>query len=115
MTQEIEEQTDGQIDRQSGGLKHVNKQEYLHCMESDMALEMKAETIQIALTLSSYHDNQPPELGGKSHERSGRREEERPACPGFTVFQVLHVSSHCTQVTSVMQWQLHAQCKRRNN
>lgn len=35
-----------------------------------MVLEMKAETMQIALILSSYHDDQPPELGGKSHERS---------------------------------------------
>lgn len=35
-----------------------------------MVLEMKAETMQIALTLSSYHDDQPPELGGKSLERS---------------------------------------------
>lgn len=39
-------------------------------MDNDMVLEMKAETMQIALTLCSYHDDQPPELGGKSQERS---------------------------------------------
>lgn len=39
-------------------------------MDNDMVLEMKAETMQIALPLSSYHGDQPPELGGKSQERS---------------------------------------------
>lgn len=39
-------------------------------MDNDMALGMKAETMQITLTLSSYHDDQPSELGGESQERS---------------------------------------------
>lgn len=46
-----------------------------------MVLEMKAETMQIALTLSCYHDDQPPELGGKSQERSaGGRGGTREVC-----------------------------------
>lgn len=56
------------IDWQSGGAGHTNKQEYLYCMDNDMVLEMKAETMQIALTFSCYHGDQPPELGGKSQE-----------------------------------------------
>ena len=74
-------------------------------MDNDVVLEMKAETMQIALTLGSYHDDQPPELGGKSQERSGRRGEagqKRCVCPGFTVCQVLHVSPHCAQVVPVL-------------
>lgn len=70
--------------RQAGGrtnrltitqAEHTYKHEYLYCMDNDMVLEMKAETMQIALTLSCYHDDQPPELGGKSQERSARERE----------------------------------------
>lgn len=74
-------------------------------MDNDMVLEIKAETMQIALTLSSYHDDQPPELGGKSQERSaggGGGTREVFVCPGFTVCQVLHVSPHYTQVVPVL-------------
>lgn len=74
-----------------------------------MVLEMKAETMQIALTLSSYHDDQPPELGGKSQERSagGRGGTAEVCvcvcvCPGFTVCQVLYASPQITQVVPVL-------------
>lgn len=67
---QITKQVNRQINWQSGRLVHSNKHEYLYCMDNDMVLEMKAETMQIALTLCSYHDDQPPELGGKSQERS---------------------------------------------
>lgn len=41
----------GQIEWQSGRQERTNKHEYLYCMDNDMVLEMKAETMQIALTL----------------------------------------------------------------
>lgn len=78
---QITKQVNRQINWQSGRLEHSNKHEYLYCMDNDMVLEMKAETMQIALTLCSYHDDQPPEVGGKSQERSaGGRGGTRELC-----------------------------------
>lgn len=53
-----------------GRLQRTNKHGCMYCIDNDMVLEMKAETMQMALTRCSYHDDQPPELGGKSRERS---------------------------------------------
>ena len=61
---------DTQIDWQSDRLEKAYKHHYLYYMDNDTVLEMKAETMQIALTFSCYHDDQLPELGGKSPERS---------------------------------------------
>ena len=51
--QETDRQTGGRTKTggQSGRLERANKHEYLYCMDNDMVLEMKAETMQIALTL----------------------------------------------------------------
>lgn len=69
-------------------------------MDNGVVLGMKAGTMQVALALSCYHDNQPPELGGKSQERSaGGRSGTREVC--VLVFQVLYVSRH-TQVIPVL-------------
>lgn len=68
-----------------------------------MVLEMKAVTMQIALTLSSYHDNQPPELGGKSQERR----DKRGVCVLVSQFAkssmhllMTHKSSQCCAMTA---------------
>lgn len=85
-----------------------------------MVLEMKAETMQIALTLSSYHDDQPPELGGKSQKRSagGKGGGKRDMCVCVLVSQFAKSSmcllnTHCRP--SVVEWLLHweAQFRRR--
>lgn len=57
--------------------------------------------MQIARTLSCYHDDQLPELGGKSQEGSGRERKAGQAgcvCPPFTVCQVLDVFPFYTKV-----------------
>lgn len=63
-------------------------------MDNDMGLEMKAETMQIALTLSSYHDDQPPELEGNSQERSSRRERQDKRGMCVLVFQFAKFSMY---------------------